>query len=369
MSKPRIVVACESLVAGNGGMARVDRLMTRVLEERRDAAVIERHVFSDAKPPIASESAASCRYYGGSRIRFTLGMWRALLRPGHFIYNAAYLARVHRRLPGTRRRPFMVFLHGIEIWEHARSGNIAACRRANLLVANSRYTRDRAEKCHGGFNRAHVCWLGTEPSVGEVPERGPNAGPPVVLVVGRMQAREAYKGHRELIAAWPQVGARHPEARLKFVGRGDLLPQLKQLAHERGVANRIDFPGFVTEDELAACYREARALALPSRGEGFGLVYIEAMRHALPVIASRHDAGAEVVEHERTGLLANLDVPGDLADRLCQLLGRPEEACRMGREGRERWRREFTFGAFRARFEGVLENFLPLPAAEKARGR
>lgn len=344
-------------------MARVDRLMARVLEERREAAEIEWHVFSDAPPAVAAEAAAGGRYYGGSRIRFALGMGRALLRPGHFIYNAAYLARVHRPLAGARRRPFMVFLHGIEIWENARPGSIAACHRADLLVANSNYTRARAEKCHGGFNRAQVCWLGTEPAVTEVPECGPAAGPPVVLVVGRMQAGEAYKGHRELIAAWPQVVARHPEARLKFVGRGDLLPQLKQSAHERGVAHRVDFPGFVTEDELAACYRDATAFALPSRGEGFGLVYIEAMRHGLPVIASRHDAGAEVVEHERTGLLADLDVPGDLAGRLCQLLDHPEEARRMGRAGRERWRREFTFAAFQARFGGVLRDFLPPPAA------
>ena len=64
------------------------------------------------------------------------------------MYNAAYLARVHRRLPGARRRPFMVFLHGIEIWENAKPGSVAACRRADLLVANSSYTRARAEKCH-----------------------------------------------------------------------------------------------------------------------------------------------------------------------------------------------------------------------------
>ena len=350
-------------------MARVDRLMTRVLAERREDVELELHVFSDSGPSAATESPARCKYYGGSRIRFALGMWRALLRPGHFVFNAAYLARVHRRFPGARRRPFMVFLHGIEIWENAKRGSIAACRRADLLVANSSYTRARAEKSHGGFNRAQVCWLGTEPSVGEAPERSANVGPPVILVVGRMQAREAYKGHRELIAAWPQVVARHPEARLRFVGRGDLLPQLVAQARESGVAHRIEFPGFVTEEELAACYRDATAFALPSRGEGFGLVYIEAMRHGLPVIASRHDAGAEVVEHERTGLLADLDVPGDLAGRLCQLLDRPEEARRMGRAGRERWRREFTFAAFRARLQGVLQEFLPPQSAGEPRGR
>jgi phosphatidyl-myo-inositol dimannoside synthase len=114
----------------------------------------------------------------------------------------------------------------------------------------------------------------------------------------------------------------------------------------------------VSEAELAARYGRATAFALPSRGEGFGLVYIEAMRHGLPVIASVHDAGAEIVEDRRTGLLANLDRPGDLAEKLCVLLDRPDEARRLGEAGRERWRREFTYEAFRGRFRGVMVEFL-----------
>ena len=114
----------------------------------------------------------------------------------------------------------------------------------------------------------------------------------------------------------------------------------------------------MTEAQLAVRYQAASVFALPSRGEGFGLVYIEAMRHALPVIASVHDAGAEVVESGRTGLLANLDRPGDLSGKICQLLDRPDEARRMGLVGQERWRRDFTFDAFRHRFGRVLDEFL-----------
>jgi phosphatidylinositol alpha-1,6-mannosyltransferase len=362
--KTRIILACESLLAGNGGMARVDRLMTPVLRAWNDGVELELHIFSDAKPPADLDLPERFRCYGGSRIKFALGLGRALLRPGHFIYNAAYLARLHRGGPGGRRRS-LVFLHGIEVWENAKRANIAACRRADLLVANSQHTRDRADRIHGGFARARVCWLGTEANVGDAPARRVIPGPPIVLVVGRMQAREGYKGHRELIAAWPQVLVRHPDARLKFVGRGDLVPQLAAQARESNVAHRVDFTGFVSEEELAACYRDATIFALPSRGEGFGLVYIEAMRHGLPVVASCHDAGAEIVQDGCTGLLANLDAPGALAARLTQLLDHPDEARRMGEAGRERWRREFTFEAFRTRFEGVLREFLPASATEK----
>ena len=359
MPRPRIVFACESLVAGNGGIARVDRMIARVLEENAPGRAPEFHVFSDTAAVAADGATSHPRHcYGGSRIRFSLGLWRAMLRPGWFIYDAAYYAKIHRPIPPPWRRPCMIFLHGIEVWENARRGSIAACRRADLLVANSHHTRDRAEQCHGGFSRARVCWLGTETSAEVASVPAPAARAPVVLVVGRMQPREDYKGHRELIEAWPGVLARHPQARLEIVGRGGLVPQLRQLAQERRVAPSVDFLGFVPEAELAARYRAAAVFALPSRGEGFGLVYIEAMRHGLPVIASVHDAGAEVVESGRTGLLANLDQPGDLAGKLCRLLDRPDDARRMGLAGQERWRRDFTFDAFRRRFGQVLDEFL-----------
>jgi phosphatidylinositol alpha-1,6-mannosyltransferase len=356
MPPRRIVLACQSLVAGHGGIARVARLMARVLAEAPGEFAVETHVFSDAA---AAGGEPAVRRYGGSRLRFLLGLWRAQLRPGWFVYDAAYLAKAHRRARGASRRPNMIFLHGIEIWEQARAGSVAACRRADLLVANSASTRDRAERCHGGFARARVCWLGTEESAGDpLPEKPAGGRAPVVLAVGRMEPREDYKGHRELIAAWPQVVARQPGARLEFVGRGGLVPELKALAAAHGVAGRVEFAGFVPEAELAARYARASVFALPSRGEGFGLVYIEAMRHGLPVIASVHDAGAEIVEDGRTGLLANLDRPGDLAGKLCALLERPDEARRLGAAGRERWRREFTYEAFRGRFSGVMEEFL-----------
>ncbi|MBL9188118.1 MAG: glycosyltransferase family 4 protein [Opitutaceae bacterium] len=365
MMPPRLVFACESLVPGNGGIARVDRMMARVMQEGGARVRPEIHVFCDRPSEVAASGVeAPHRCYGGSRLRFSLGLWRAMLRPGCVLYDAAYYAKIHRFAPLAARRPSMVFLHGIEIWERARPGSVVACRRAKLLTANSRYTRDRADRCHGGFARARVCWLGTETSE-PAPQRAMPDGPPVVLVVGRMETREGYKGHRELIEAWPGVLVRQPEARLRIVGRGGQVPELVRLAAARQVAHRVEFTGFVPEGKLAECYRTATAFALPSRGEGFGLVYIEAMRHGLPVVASLHDAGGEVVEDGRTGVLADLDRPGDLAEKISGLLARPDEARRMGRAGQERWRSHFTYEAFRGRFRGVLEEFTGAGVADR----
>ena len=361
MIDQRIVFAAQSLRAGNGGIARVDRLISELLREkvREERWRVEWHLFSDEGPVDPIMERFPVAFYGGSRVRFTLGLWRAMLRPGHFIFDAAYLAKIHRPWFLGLRRPFMVFVHSYEVWENASVASIRACHQADFLACNSNNTRARAERCHGGFTRARVCWLGTEPDAREVNAVDTKiGGSPVVLVVGRMVARENYKGHRELIETWPEVLRAIPNATLEFIGHGDLLPEFRRLADQLGIAARVVFRGFVSEAELDEAYRRAMAFALPSRAEGFGLVYVEAMRHGLPVLASVHDAGAEVVGNGETGLLADLDKPGDLAAKLIQLLSDPLASRKMGLAGQRRWREQFTYPAFRRRFDGILRDFL-----------
>jgi phosphatidylinositol alpha-1,6-mannosyltransferase len=171
---------------------------------------------------------------------------------------------------------------------------------------------------------------------------------------------ERYKGHHELIAAWPAVTAAVPGALLRIVGRGPGEPELRALAARSPVAPQIAFEGFVPDARVEELYARATVFAMPSRGEGFGLVYIEAMRHGLPVIASVHDAGPEVVADGVTGFTVDLDRPGQLAERLIELLRNHETARRMGEAGRECWARQYRFSCFRARLAPILADFLAL---------
>ena len=250
----------------------------------------------------------------------------------------------------------MVFIHGGEIWERCKPSWLSACRGADMVVANSDYTRRRADHLHGGFAAARICWLGTETGSTQVHRAAPG-GAKRVLIVGRMKHGDDYKGHRELIKAWPKVLASVGEVTLDIIGRGDLRQELERLAHRIGVEAYVQFRGFVTEAELDTAYAQATLFAMPSRGEGFGLVYIEAMRHGLPVIASIHDAAAEAVTNGETGLLVNLNEPDDLANKLIALLKDQTLARRMGEAGQMRWREHFTYSAFRSRFRNILREF------------
>ena len=294
---------------------------------------------------------------GGGRLK--LHVWQvqsAAWAHSHFIYDFVGMARAHCRLP-LLRRPFLTWMHGIEVWEGTRADRIAWARRADTLVANSAYTRDRAERVHGGFAGAKVCWLATETD--DPPASRPGAsGPPTVLLIGRFDADGGYKGHRELIECWPKVVASVPDARLVFAGQGPGREAMEQKAASSPAAAKIMFKGFVPEEELEALWANTTVFAMPSRGEGFGLVYIEAMRHGVPVVASVHDAGPEVNLDGVTGFNVNLDKPDDLPDRIIFLLKNPDRAAEMGRQGQEGWRKHFRYSCFRERFLPILGEFL-----------
>lgn len=269
------------------------------------------------------------------------------------LYDSLSMARAHFMGPAGSR-PALAWMHGIEVWEHAWPVHLSVARRVNVLMTNSEYTRRRAAALHPGLERARVCWLGTETDE-PIPERHRSHDiNQTVLLLARIDV-VSYKGHKELIEVWPEVVKRVPAARLLIAGGGPGLEAVKDLVRCSPVSSQIEVLGYIPEAEIQKLWARAMVFAMPSRGEGFGLVYIEAMRQGIPVIASRQDAGQEINVHGETGYNIDLGQPSDLVEALTTMLGDPEKSHAMGVAGRARWRHYFTWSAFKARFENILE--------------
>ncbi len=157
---------------------------------------------------------------------------------------------------------------------------------------------------------------------------------PVVLTACRLFPA---KGVAELLRAFAGVRARVPGAQLLVAGR-DVSPEaeyaaeLERLADELGVADAVHFLGH--RSDVPDLMDAADVFALPSLGEPFGLVYVEAMSMGVPTVALAHGGALEIIDHGVTGLLAE---PGDvqgLEDHLVALLESPESRAEMGRRGR-----------------------------------
>lgn len=176
-----------------------------------------------------------------------------------------------------------------------------------------------------------------------------------MLLVGRMHAGEGEKGQRELIAAMPRITEQVPQAQLVLVGEGSDRAALCALAAASPARAAIFLPGSISHAALRALYANCYAYVMPSRQEGFGLVYLEAMAYAKPCVACRDDGGADVVLDGETGLLLDQPVEiDDLARQLVELLSDPNRATQLGAAGNRRLLGRFTAEAYRARLERLL---------------
>ena len=108
----------------------------------------------------------------------------------------------------------------------------------------------------------------------------------VILTVARWSASERYKGADDLIHATWQLRTAVPDLHLVVVGGGDDLPRLQKLVIDIGAHDRVHFLDSLSREELGACYAHSDVFALPSTGEGFGLVFLEAMSFGKPVVAA-----------------------------------------------------------------------------------
>jgi phosphatidylinositol alpha-1,6-mannosyltransferase len=257
-------------------------------------------------------------------------------------------------LIAPRRERLVVFLHGIEAWKEQDYLTTLLMRRANLFLTNSDHTWRRFADVYpqcAAVPHATV-HLGTGERLGAF--QCPADGPPAALMIGRLSSTENYKGHREMIQIWPRVLEHIPGARLWIVGEGDLRPQLEQMTLSLGLSHHVRFFGAVPDAQKEDLLRESRAMLLPSAGEGFGLVYLEAMRMGRPCLVSTLDAGKEVVNPPEAGLAVDLKDPAQTLHSVLQLLTPGGNWDGMSARARQRYEARFTASHFGRRFTSAL---------------
>lgn len=117
----------------------------------------------------------------------------------------------------------------------------------------------------------------------------------VLMTMGRLAGKGRRKGFDRVLEALPSIADERPDVAYLIVGKGDDRPRLEQKAGRLGVRDRVTFADYVPEVEKADHFRLADLFAMPSEGEGFGLVLLEALACGTPVVASNRDGGREAV--------------------------------------------------------------------------
>jgi phosphatidylinositol alpha-1,6-mannosyltransferase len=272
--------------------------------------------------------------------------------------NMALPAALMKKL--SPRLKTIVVSHGVEVWQPLPCVRRAALRRANLLLAPSRYTVRKLNEVQGipidkirrlpwPLSPAFLSLAEASETV-QLPLEFPSGK--VILTVGRWAASERYKGADDLIVAVAQLRPKFPNLHLVLIGQGDDLVRLQTLAAEVSATDTVHFIQGISREGLAACYARADIFALPSTGEGFGLVFLEAMAFGKPIVAAAAGGATDLVENDVNGLLVPANNPEQLANALARLLN--DEALRLalGRRGLEKIHSQHSFD----RFESGLDN-------------
>ncbi len=363
MTRP--CLAAITLDPQGGGVATVSRLVWQVFQDRwGQNCKLFTLVDGQGQELRSLESSTAARVGFGT----VVARAQVLRQCPWVFYSHLGVARVQQFVPTPVRRPYAVFLHGIEAWCNLSPALRRVMDGAALRVANSHFTARRVAEAHPGVGPIAVCPLSLPPSdvrpVSAQAASLPDIGPHAVILVARMVTAEHYKGHDELLEAWPSVLSRVPDAQLVFVGTGDDRDRLRAKAQALGIGHAVIQTGFVSSEQLAAIYERAAMFAMPSRGEGFGLVYLEAMSYGLACIGSMHDAAGEIIEDGVSGFLVDQTDIESLAHQIVYLLEDENLRRAMGAEGRRRLQREFSYAQFSRRLLAHIETTIGDPIHE-----
>jgi teichuronic acid biosynthesis glycosyltransferase TuaC len=244
--------------------------------------------------------------------------------------------------------PYVVSVHGLDAFSTTQVSGRAAdwCRRisqrvyrsSRRVVCVSEHVREQVLEGTGPTCRTSVVYNGVDPELFS-PGAETSSGNPLVLSVGNLIP---IKGHDLLIRAVAAQAAEFPALALEIIGDGPERSRLESLTQELKIAARVRFLGRKSRHEVAAAMRRCAIFALPSRYEGLGCVYLEAMSVGKPVIGCREQGIAEIIHHGSNGFLVGPGNEKELTLALGMLLRDEVRRRNLGAAARDTILERFT---------------------------
>ena len=333
----RVLVLLHEAFGGRGGIAKFNRDFLGALcayPTAREIVAIPRH----APDPIGTLPARlDYRTDGiGSKPTWLRHVADTVLPSRRFdliVCGHVNLLPVAAAARLLHRAPLGLVIHGIEAWQPTgRQLTDRLTRQVDFFVAVSGYTKARflswtSVDAARGFvlpNAVDLSEFTPGPVDPSLIARWNLAGKRVLLTLARLEARERYKGIDQILDILPQLISEYPDLVYVIGGDGSDRPRLEAKARSLSLSGHVVFTGYVAETEKRDLYRLADVFAMPSRGEGFGIVFLEAMACGSPVVASSVDGSREAVRDGKLGIMVDPANPTDILTGIRAALARPK---------------------------------------------
>ena len=232
--------------------------------------------------------------------------------------------------PKTR---LVLIAHGIEVWQPLPAWKVRMLKKVDLILPVSQFTKQKMQSLFGlknnrfkvlnncldpflekKFARAAVTGIKTRHGISDEDT--------VLFTLTRLKSSEQYKGYDKVITALPSILKKYPKTRYVIAGKYDPTEKerLDRLIKSLGLQDHVIMTGFLADEEMAAYFTMADIYIMPSTGEGFGIVFIEALFYGKPVIAGNVDGSVDAVDGGNFGLLVNPLVNEEIVGALEKLL-------------------------------------------------
>lgn len=350
------------LFLGEGGIARIMRCYLKALCENaaagdridtlvlNDASNIDARLTHYATPALGQVVGCGRRKFEFIQQVFQLTSGVDQVICGH-LHQLPLLWAAQRLRSGFR---YYLVAHGIEVWRPYSFVETRALLGAHRILCISEYTQRQLLRFCPTLDPAHLLIVPNtlDPNLalntGTESVRQSSSAGPEILTVSRLTAADSYKGIDTLIEAMPIILRELPFAQLRIVGGGDDTTRLHELAARLGVTDSTHFTGIIADESLRYEYAACDLFALPSRREGFGLVYLEAMAFGKSCLAARAGGAPEVVD-DRVGALADYGNIPEIAAAVLDLVRHPRNPADI-RQHLD----TFAFSVFRTRLAAAL---------------
>lgn len=240
--------------------------------------------------------------------------------------NFSPVAQVIKRIANI---PYWTVAHGVEAWDIDKPKLQQSLQVAERILPVSGYTRQRLLNEQSLYPE-RLCTLPNTVDtqrfkIGGKPERllkkyGLKKDQPVILTVNRLCSTESFKSYDQVLSALPSIQCEIPDVRYIIVGKGDDRNRLEQLIQERQLQKSVTLAGFVPDDELCDYYNLCDVFAMPSKLEGFGIVYLEALACGKATLGGNQDGAVDALCEGKLGALVNPDDSEAIAQTLIQIL-------------------------------------------------
>ena len=225
--------------------------------------------------------------------------------------------------------PYWVIIHGVDAWTLTDKHKIKALKSASKIISVSQYTKNRVIQ-EQNMTPDLITLLPNTFDAGKFTiQLKPqylfdryqlDSNNQIILTVTRLSQSDGYKGYDQIIQALPTIRQQIPNIHYLLVGKGDDRDRIEKLIKDHHLQDCVTLTGFVPDHELNDHYNLCDVFAMPSKGEGFGIVYLEALASGKPTIGGNQDGAIDALCNGELGILIDPDNIDQIAQAIVDIL-------------------------------------------------